>query len=82
MHRVNITTAVLAEFDRANAKHPPMNSHHEAYAVISEEFNVEYWAEVCKGGGTPRDPDALRTELIHTAAMCFRALHDLCEATV
>ena len=77
MHRVNVSTEVLAEFDRASAKHKPMNSHHEAYAVIAEEFE-EYWREVTKGGSTPRNPEALRTELIHTAAMCFRALHDLC----
>ena len=68
---------VWMEISRATAKHAPMNSHHEAYSVIKEEFE-EYWAEVCKGGSTPRDPVALRTELIHTAAMCVRALHDLC----
>lgn len=70
---------VEMEVARASSKHPPMNSHHEAYAVISEEFNVEYWAEVCKGGGTPRDPEALKLELVQTAAMCFRALTDLCK---
>lgn len=79
MHIVHILAAVEHEFNRANDKHPPMNSHHEAYAVISEEFNTEYWAEVCKGGSKPRDPEALKLELIHTAAMCVRALHDLCE---
>lgn len=70
--------SVYREFARASAKHAPMHSHHEAYAVISEEFNVEYWAEVCKGGSTPRDPAALKLELVQTAAMCMRALHDLC----
>jgi hypothetical protein len=55
-----------------------MHSHHEAYGVIKEEFD-EYWQEVCKGGATcPRDPAALRMELIHTAAMCLRAMYDLC----
>jgi hypothetical protein len=63
---------------RASAKHAPMNSHHEAYAVILEEVE-EYWREVQKGGSTqPRCPKALKEELIHTAAMCVRALHDLC----
>jgi hypothetical protein len=79
MHRVNVITVVVAEFDRASAKHPPMHSHHEAYSVIKEEFE-EYWTEVKKGGSVPRDPAALRRELIETAAMCFRALHDLCAA--
>lgn len=74
----DIRDRVSHEVERAVAKHPPMNSHHEAYGVIAEEFE-EYWREVQKGGKTcPRDPDALRTELIETAAMCFRALHDLC----
>lgn len=79
MDAIDVRDACYEELHRALDKHPkPMNSHHEAYAVISEEFNVEYWAEVCKGGNTPRDPDALRTELIHSAAMCMRALHELC----
>jgi hypothetical protein len=70
--------AVFNEFARASAKHPPMHSHHEAYAVIAEEFE-EYWREVQKGGKTcPRDPAALKAELVETAAMCMRALYDLC----
>ena len=67
------------EARRAAQKHPPMHSHHEAYAVIAEEFNKEYWDEICKGGSIPRDPAALRLELIQTAAMCLRALSDLCD---
>ncbi len=70
---------VTTEVRRAQSKHKPMNSHHEAWAVIAEEFNKEYWEEVCKGGSQPRDKDALKLELVHTAAMCVRALHDLCE---
>lgn len=78
MHMVNVLEAVKIEFIRASSKHAPMNSHHEAYAVIAEEFE-EYWREVQKGGKTsPRDPEALKQELIETAAMCVRALHDLC----
>lgn len=72
---------VHAEFVRAASKHAPMNSHHEAYAVIREEFEVEYFQqEVCRGGSEsgPRREDGLRRELVHTAAMCVRALHDLC----
>lgn len=78
MERNTVLDAVIYEFDRASAKHAPMHSHHEAYGVIAEEFE-EYWREVQKGGKTcPRDPDALRQELIETAAMCIRALYDLC----
>lgn len=69
---------VLNEAMRAEKKHPPMNSHHEAFGVIYEEFMMEYLPEICKGGGTPRDPEAIQLELTQTAAMCLRALHDLC----
>lgn len=69
--------AAIREAGRAAAKHAPMHSHHEAYGVITEEYR-EYEAEVFKGGSVPRDPAALRAELVQTAAMCLRALHDLC----
>jgi hypothetical protein len=78
MRLVNASTLVMEEWERASSKHPDFNSHHEAYAVIKEEFD-EYWREVCKGGGTSRDPDALRVELVQLTAMCMRALTDLCE---
>ncbi len=67
---------VKAEAIRAQQKHKPMNSHHEAYAVIKEEFD-EYWAEVMKRP-SKRDTAALRMELIQTAAMCLRTLAELC----
>ncbi len=68
--------AVKKEFHRASAKHPPMHSHHEAYAVILEELE-EYWAEVMKKP-SKRNPAALREELVRTAAMCLRTLAELC----
>jgi len=74
---IGFVDAAVEECTRATRKHPPMNSHHEAYAVIREEFD-EYWEEVRKGGSTPRSTEALRIELIQTTAMCLRALHDLC----
>jgi len=66
----------LAEALRASEKHPRMNSHHEAYAVILEELE-EYWAEVMKKP-SKRNPAALREELVQTAAMCLRTLAELC----
>jgi hypothetical protein len=68
--------AASNEAQLAASKHPRMNSHHEAYAVIKEEFD-EYWAEVMRNNNT-RDPRALELELTQTAAMCLRALADLC----
>ena len=70
------TTLILAEAEKASGKHPPMNSHHEAYAVILEELQ-EYWEEVMKRP-SKRDLANLKLELIQTAAMCLRTLHDLC----
>lgn len=77
MYLTDALDLVKAEVKCACAKHAPMHSHHEAYAVILEELD-EYWEEVRKGGNTPRDMTALKAELTHTAAMCVRALHDLC----
>jgi len=68
---------VWDEFQRATYKHPPMASHHEAYAVIREELD-EYWEEV-KKRPSQRDPVNLRLELVQTAAMCIRTIHDLCD---
>lgn len=67
--------AVDHEAIRATQKHPPMNSHHEAYAVILEELD-EYKAEVWKQTKA-RDRENMRTELIQLAAMALRAAVDL-----
>lgn len=67
---------VTMEAIRATGKHPKMNSHHEAYAVIKEEFD-EYWQEVMKRP-SKRDKEALKLELVQTAAMCVRTLYELC----
>jgi hypothetical protein len=74
-----IVMRVKKEVADATAKYAPMHSHHEAYAVIKEELD-EYWDEVKKGGSEsgPRNPEALKKELRHTAAMCIRTLYDLC----
>lgn len=78
MHLQTALDYVKSEVERAQMKHPPMHSHHEAYAVILEELE-EYWAEVMKRP-SKRNPEELRMELIQTAAMCIRALTDLCKA--
>ena len=75
-----VRTLVNHEAAQAAAKHAPMHSHHEAYAVIKEEFD-EYWEEVRKRSAS-RDAEALKMELVQTAAMCLRALHDLCQEYV
>lgn len=72
------TYLVIDEVMRAKRKHPgDFPSHHEAYAVILEELD-EYWEEVKKGGSISRSPLALEMGLIQTAAMCVRAISELC----
>lgn len=66
-------TLVAEELRRARAKHVrPLASHHEAAAVIREEFD-EYWDEVKFDGPADRK----RAELIQVAAMAQRAAEDL-----
>lgn len=70
-----ITEAVEAEVTRAMSLHAPMNSAHEAYAVILEELD-EFWEE-CRKRRSQRDPQNMRMELVQVAAMAVRAIHDL-----
>ena len=73
----NLTDAIGDEVIRAMQMFPPMNSPHEAEAVIREEFE-EYWEEV-KKHNLFRNRDTRphqREELIQLAAMCVRAIYD------
>ena len=71
--------AVGDEILRARSLHKPMNSAHEAYAVILEEVD-ELWDEVKKKRAL-RSKRAMREELIQIAAMAIRAVADLDLAT-
>lgn len=62
---------VLAEYARAAKAYPPMNSRHEAFAVLAEE--VDELKEVVWKNGTKED---FRKEAIQVAAMALRALTD------
>lgn len=67
---------VKIELLGARTKNPkPLNSSHEAYAVILEEVD-EFWEEV-KKKKSMRDPVKMRGELVQIAAMCQRAAEDL-----
>lgn len=68
-------TAVALELAGARVNHPPLNSLHEAYAVIAEEVD-ELWEEVRKKR-CDRRPASVLTELIQIAAMAERAAIDL-----
>lgn len=73
----DLLITIALEVKTAEAKHQPFNSHHEAFAVILEELD-EYWDEV-RLKAENRNPEHLQKELIQTAAMCVRALRDLCD---
>lgn len=71
----DVIAAVSAELARAREHHKPLNSAHEAYAVILEEldeFKIEVWKK-----SRERDLTAMRSELIQLAAMAVRAVEDL-----
>ncbi len=59
---------------RARAKHPPMHSPHEGWAVIREELDPELWEHVIHDTG--RSPEA-RHEALQVAAMGVRYILDL-----
>ena len=69
---------VKEEVFRAGTLFAPMNSPHEAMAVILEEY-TEYQLEVFKHNTIKPDRDTRprqREELIQLAAMCMRAILD------
>ena len=78
IHIGSIADEIMSEVVGAEAKFPAFNSAHEGWAVIKEEMD-ELWAEVCKGGSTPRDPEAMRHEAIQLGAMAIRFVRDVCD---
>jgi NTP pyrophosphatase (non-canonical NTP hydrolase) len=71
----SILSQIEIEVAGAEAKWPPMNSAHEAYAVLFEEVD-ELWDEV-KINQKDRDPVAMREEAIQVAAMAVRFIRDV-----
>lgn len=55
----------------------PMNSAHEAYAVMLEEVD-ELWEHV-KTNQKRRDLEAMRKEAMQVAAMALRFAHECCD---
>lgn len=67
------------EVAKAEAAWPPMNSAHEGFGVIYEEFNVELAAHIWTNQNK-RDLDAMRKEAVQVAAMAVRFVRDVCDA--
>lgn len=70
----HVLSELREEVGRARARHAPMNSPHEGWAVIREELDPELWEHVC--GDTGRSPEA-RKEALQVAAMGVRYILDL-----
>lgn len=72
-----LLTEVAFELEQATKTHGPLNSAHEAYAVMLEEVE-EFWAEV-KLKRNLRSKDRMRNELVQVAAMALRTIIDVVE---
>lgn len=71
--RERIFNEVYAELQRAEKKHSPINSSHEAYGVMQEEFD-EMWNAIKKD-----DLIQARAEALSVAAMAIRFIQDVCD---
>lgn len=67
-----VLTAIRNEALRAMKKHGPMNSSHEAFGVIYEEFNVEF-----ANAMVANDAKQQCLEMVQVGAMAARALVDV-----
>jgi len=62
---------VRNELVKAMAKHGPMRSRHEGYAILKEEFD-EFWDEIKRNDG-----QKAREEVLQIGAMAVRYLLDI-----
>lgn len=69
----DIWDEIKAEIEEARAKHGPMHSPHEGWAVMLEELD-ELWEHVRHNTGRGQDA---RGEAIQIAAMAVRYIEDL-----
>lgn len=63
--------AILNEYERARAKHKPMQSAHEGYAILLEEID-ELWQEIKHG-----TPEKARKEAIQVGAMALAIIAEV-----
>ena len=73
----DVLIEVSIEVENAEANWPAMNSAHEAYGVLAEEFHE--LQEHVFTNQKKRDLDAMRMEAIQVAAMAIRFVRDICD---
>lgn len=73
----DVLNDVRREAETGELNWPPMNSAHEAYAVLAEEVD-ELWDHV-KVNQKRRDIPAMRKEAVQVAAMAIRFIRDICD---
>ena len=73
----DVLAEIGAEVASAEDKWPPLNSAHEAYAVLLEE--VDELKEHVWTNQKRRDLTAMRHEAVQTAAMAVRFIRDVCD---
>lgn len=72
----SVLADVKEEVVEATMTWPPMNSAHEAFAILAEEVD-ELWDHV-KTNQKKRDLEAMRKEAIQVAAMAVRFAAEVC----
>lgn len=73
IRRTKLLTDLFSELQKAEEKHFPIHSLHEASAVILEEYE-EFWKLVRDQCSSVPE---IYKELLQIAAMCIRTIQDL-----
>jgi len=74
----NALEQVRQSYANARAKHAPMHSAHEGYAVLAEEVD-ELWDEVKRWQPGFANRADMRKEALHVAAMALAFILEVCD---
>ncbi len=73
-----VLAQIGASYAKARAKHAPMHSAHEGYAILSEEVD-ELWDEVKAWQPGFANRAEMRKEALHVAAMALAFIIEVCD---
>lgn len=71
-----VLTRIYEEYIAACCKHPPFNSPHEGYAIITEELQ-EVWHLIVNHEKPWSGPENMKNEVVAVGAMAMRFMIDL-----